>query len=125
MGSGGYSLIELLTVIVIVAVLAAIAIPRLWGAGDEALRSTVRHDLRNLVQEQELQYDDASTYAADPATLTLSPSEGVTFTILEATASGWSGTAMHERLAPELCAVFVGDAAPVAPATVARQIACD
>ena len=124
-GRAAYSLIELLTVIVIVAVLAAIAIPRLWGAGDEALRSTVRHDLRNLVQEQEIYFNDNNAYAAAPGDLSVRPSEGVTFAILEATASGWSGTAVHERLDPDACAVFVGTAAAVPPATVARQIACD
>lgn len=121
----GYSLIELLTVIVVVSVLAAIAVPHLWTAGDEALRATVRHDLRNLIQAQELHFNEASAYAADLADLTLAPSEGVSFTILEATATGWSGTATHDRLAPDVCAVFVGTAAAAAPATVARRIACD
>lgn len=121
----GYSLIELLTVIVVVSVLAAIAVPYLWTAGDEALRATVRHDLRNLIQAQELHFNEASAYAAALADLTLAPSEGVSFTILEATATGWSGTAMHDRLAPDVCAVFVGTAAVAPPATVARQIACD
>jgi prepilin-type N-terminal cleavage/methylation domain-containing protein len=124
-GRAAYSLIELLTVIVIVAVLAAVALPNLWGAGDEALRSTVRHDLRNLVQAQEIYFNDNNAYAAAPGDPTLQPSEAVTFTVLEATGSGWSGTAVHERLDPDACAVFVGTAVAVPPATVARQIACD
>lgn len=121
----GYSLIELLTVIVVLAVLAAIAIPRLWGAGEEALRSTVRHDLRNLAVQQEIHFNEANQYAADLATLEVIPSDGVTLAILEATGSGWSSTARHPRLAPSGCAVFFGDAAAVPPATVAGQPTCD
>ncbi len=121
----GYSLIELLTVIVVMGVLAAIAFPRLWGAGDEALHWTLRHDLRNLIQSQEIHLNDNGAYASDLDALGAVSSAGVTLTILEASATGWSASATHEKLDPAVCAVFVGAAAPVPPATDARRIACD
>ena len=45
-------------------------------------------------------------------------SEGVTLVINEATNLGWSATATHVGIAGESCAIFQGNAAPVAPAII-------
>ena len=52
----GFTLIEMLIVIVVIAILALIVIPRLLGAGRKAKEATLRgdvHQLRNSIQQFE------------------------------------------------------------------------
>ena len=52
------------------------------------------------------------------------PSPGVSLTLVEATATGWSATAVHPAAVPVTCAVYYGGAAAVAPATSEGVVAC-
>ncbi len=59
--SKGFTLIEMLIVIVVIAILALIVIPRLLGAGRKAKEATLRgdlHQLRNAVQQFEADCGD-------------------------------------------------------------------
>lgn len=51
-GQGGFSLVELLVVIVVISILAAIAIPRYLDQQRSARDATAVSDLRNLVAAQ-------------------------------------------------------------------------
>jgi general secretion pathway protein G len=65
-GNRGFTLIEMLIVIVVIAILALIVIPRLLGAGRKAKEATLKgdlHQLRNSIQQFEA---DCGDY---PATL--------------------------------------------------------
>jgi hypothetical protein len=44
--------------------------------------------------------------------------------ITEASVNGWSATATNPESYPHLCAMFIGTAAAVAPATAAGVVAC-
>ena len=120
----GFTLIELLVVTVIVGLLASIAGPRFANTKGKAYAASLRGDLHNLSTVQEEHFIEAHTYTPSLRTLEFVPSPSVKLTIVEATATGWSAQATHQAAAPILCAIFYGDAAPVAPATVEGTVAC-
>ena len=60
-GTRGFTLIEMLIVIVVIAILALIVIPRLLGAGRKAKEATLKgdlHQLRNSIQQFEADMGD-------------------------------------------------------------------
>jgi len=60
-GNRGFTLIEMLIVIVVIAILALIVIPRLLGAGRKAKEAALKgdlHQLRNAVQQFEADLGD-------------------------------------------------------------------
>ena len=124
----GFTLIELLIVIVIIGVLAAIAIPKYNSVKARAYFTVMRSDLRNLATAQEAYQQMSGAFYGGPIPApgtSIRPSTGVTITIVEASASGWAARATHASAPGKACAVFHGDAAAVAPATTAGEIACD
>src|SRR5690606_32389318 len=113
--------IELLIVIVIIGILAAIAIPKFGKTREKAYFNAMQSDLRNLQSQQEVYYsnpDNDYEYAAATTDLTdFEESSGVTVAIVAAGQTGWSATAGHAALtAAQICAVYTQDAAAVAPA---------
>jgi prepilin-type N-terminal cleavage/methylation domain-containing protein len=120
----GFTLIELLIVVVIIGVLSAVAIPRFAQTKGKANLASVRSDLRNMANAQESYFNEEGTYASNIALLNVRPSPGVAVTIVEATSSGWSATAVHPAASPVTCALYYGSAAPAAPATSEGSVAC-
>lgn len=123
--SAGFTLIELLIVVVIVGILASIAVPKFANTKGKAYTTTLRSDLRNLATAEESYYFSNDVYSSDMGQLNFRPSAGVTITIPEATAGGWSATATHPQASVTSCAIYMGTAAPVAPATADAAIACN
>jgi len=121
----GFTLIELLIVVVIIGILAAIAIPKFTSSRDKAFLASMKTDLRNLTTLQDIYHSTWYTFSSDPAALEFTMSDGVTVTITPgANGTGWSASAVHQGLPGESCAIFLGSAAALAPATVESQITC-
>ena len=123
----GFTLIELMVCVVIIGVLAAVSVPRFANTKGKANLAAVKSDLHNLITAQETYFNEHQAYAASLASLALlgsAGSQGVSVTLVEATASGWSAQAVHPAAVPVTCAVFYGQAAPLTPATVEGVIAC-
>ena len=122
-----FTLIELLIVVVIIGILAAIAIPKFANTKEKAVMSAMRSDLRNVAGTQENYWAQNGTYyggvVPDPA-FNFVPSNNVTITIVSATAAGWSATATAPGVTTMTCAIFYGVAPPIPPATVDAAVAC-
>ncbi|HUF76734.1 MAG TPA: prepilin-type N-terminal cleavage/methylation domain-containing protein [Longimicrobiales bacterium] len=120
----GFTLIELLIVVVIIGILAAIAIPKFSATRERAYFSAMKADLRNLATQQDVYHNTWYTYSTDEAALGFTESEGVDVAIGVATGGGWSASATHPAVPGDNCAIFHGNAAPLAPATVESYITC-
>ncbi len=65
----GFTLIELMIVIAIIGILAAIAIPQFSAYRKRSYNSSAQSDLRNAATAQEAYYVDESTYCGTTGTL--------------------------------------------------------
>jgi prepilin-type N-terminal cleavage/methylation domain-containing protein len=120
----GFTLIELLIVVVIIGILAAIAVPKFQATKGKAYFAGMRSDLHNLTTAQEAYFYDHSAYTSTMDSLPFKPTKGDSVTIVEATASGWSATSQNPQSYPHFCALYLGTATAVAPATEPGVVAC-
>lgn len=126
--NAGFTLVELLIVIVVLGILAAIVVPRYTAVREDAYLTTVKSDLRILANQQAHYQATTQVYADDAALLTdLVPSEGVIISINEANEGmGWAATAYHQAMAGRTCGIYYGDASAsnATPATSAGVVSC-
>jgi type IV pilus assembly protein PilA len=127
-GRKGFTLIELLIVVVIIGILAAIAIPKFANTKEKAYASAMRSDLRNLASVQETYWTNNQIYYGglipNLVAFQYRPSNGITVTMVTATAAGWSAQASAPGLTAQTCVIFYGVAPPIPPATVDAAVAC-
>ncbi len=129
----GFTIIELLIVVLVVSILAAIAIPRYHKSREKTFFASMQSDLKNLMAAEEIyysthgyQYAGAAGDAVPGVTgLQFATSKGVEVTLQEVAQTGWSALATHASLhTTQFCAVLYGDAAPVDPAQTAGVVSC-
>jgi prepilin-type N-terminal cleavage/methylation domain-containing protein len=121
----GFTLIELLIVVVIIGILAAVAIPKFQATKGKAFYAGMRSDLHNLTTAQESFFYDHAAYTTNLDSLNFQMSHGDVVEVTEATVSGWSATSTNPQAAPHFCALYMGSAAAVAPATAPGVVACN
>ncbi|MGI9121884.1 MAG: type IV pilin protein [Rubrobacter sp.] len=66
---GGFTLVELMAVVVIIGILAAIAIPNYIGQQDKAKDAAAMAQLRTAATSQQLYYVDQNAYAGSTTEL--------------------------------------------------------
>ncbi len=120
----GFTLIELLIVVVIIGILASIAIPKWASVRERAYLASIKSDLKNLATLQDVYHNGNYTYSTSFTDLEFGPSDGITLVIGDAAGTGWSASAVHQGLPGEVCAMYHGGSAPVAPATVESVVMC-
>jgi prepilin-type N-terminal cleavage/methylation domain-containing protein len=123
----GFTLIELLISLVIIAILAAIAVPIFWRTKARGFEASLQSDLRGAAILQEQYFEQHLGYAstsADLGPMVMSP--GVALNITYAQADGWAAVATHPSMPARHCGIRVG-AAPVDvsnPASVTGIVEC-
>ena len=93
-------MIELLTVMLVIGVLAAIGIPRIRNMKERSYQATLRSDLGALRTAQEAYYAENLRYTTDLTALDFRRSSHVTITIESSDeVKGWRASAKHDWLA--------------------------
>ena len=82
------------------------------------------HKRGSLATVEEVYYNTYHTFTSDLADVGFTGSDGITITFGEATNLGWSASASHAGWPGESCALFHGNAAALAPATVESVAEC-
>lgn len=120
----GFSLVELFTVLVVLAVLVGLSLPRFHSYKRRAHAASLVSDLRNLAAAEEEFWSAAKKYSADTSSMELALSPGVSVTLHTADSTGWSATAAYAG-SPVVCSIFYGSAPPLPPAVKANVIGCE
>ncbi len=126
MNRTGFTLLELLIVVVIIGLLAAIAIPKFANTKEKAYIASMKSDLRNLMTAEEAYFADSMAYtdrvdcSNPPAagSAPWCPSTGNTLDQLRlanGNKSGWTARETNANTAIS-CAIYVGNANPLRPA---------
>ncbi len=100
MDSKGFTLLEIMIVIVILGILATLSIPRFAQTSDRAFVASMQSDLNRVRGAQEIYHQTNNlAYASDIADLTAAdlfmPTNGVSVVINAANGATWDATASH------------------------------
>jgi prepilin-type N-terminal cleavage/methylation domain-containing protein len=123
---GGFTLIEMLVVVVVIGILAAVAIPNYSRMREKTFVAAVTSDLKNMASLQEVYHGNNQVYTNDTDQLGMTVSKGVIISINEADGTGWSATGAHSALMPAQCGIYFGSgtAANATPATSPGVVLC-
>jgi prepilin-type N-terminal cleavage/methylation domain-containing protein len=116
----GFTIIELLIVMVVVSLLAAITLPKLSGAKGKAQVAAMKTDLRNLVTIEENALAESGRYTTRPRNYSVS--SGNNRPAITLTRDGWTAS-LTNAAGTQQCAVYIGST-PLSPATAEGVPAC-
>jgi prepilin-type N-terminal cleavage/methylation domain-containing protein len=121
-----FTLIELLIVVVIIGILAAIAIPKFANTKVKAYTAAMKTDLRNLVTAEESFFHDSGYYIiyGDTSKLRFRPSTGVSSPAIIPGAGYWTATVTHVQIPAFTCGVGVNTVNPRVAAAGDGEPAC-
>jgi prepilin-type N-terminal cleavage/methylation domain-containing protein len=104
----GFTLVELIVVIVVIGIIAAIAIARFVSVKEAVYIATMKSDLRNLAIYEEFYATENSGnyFAANGTAHGFTPSLSVTITATDdpGPPSTWHATAVHAKT-PKTCSI--------------------
>jgi prepilin-type N-terminal cleavage/methylation domain-containing protein len=122
----GFTLVELLVVIVVVGILAGIGIARFGNTRKQAYVASMKSDLRNLVSAEEAYFSDSSSYATygDTAKLNYRTSPGVSSPSIVVGTGYWSATVTHSQVPSFSCGIGVKTTNPVVAEAGNGEPAC-
>ncbi|HLZ45440.1 MAG TPA: prepilin-type N-terminal cleavage/methylation domain-containing protein [Gemmatimonadales bacterium] len=123
MNRTGFTLIELMIVVVIIGLLAVIAIPKFGNTKEKAYIASMKSDLRNLVTAEEAYFADSVAYTEQtdcntppaPGSAAWCASTGNTLDKLKARQGGWTARMTNGNTAIA-CGIYVAGATPFPPA---------
>lgn len=124
-GKRGFTFVEIMTAMALLAVLVVIAWMKFNRAHEKALRATLVSDLRNLATVEELYYRLHRAYTTDLGLLSIDPSPRSKIYITAADAVGWAAWNEIDGT-DEQCEFYVGKThtAPLGFATTSEKIVC-
>lgn len=123
----GFTLVELLIVVVVVGILAAIAIYRTTEVTRQAQLAVVKSDLRSFTVAQEVHHQSSMAYGGLEDLAQFRSSDGVSVQVNWVDPNGYAATATHESLPDVTCGVFRGPAAEgvAGPAEQEGVVTCE
>ena len=104
----GFTLVELLVVIVVIGMLASIAIPKFANSKQKTALAAMKSDLRNLVTAEQAYFSDWGTYTATLSTSLYRATTGVTLGAITVTTGGFSASATFPGATTFTCAIELG-----------------
>lgn len=104
----GFTIIELLIVVLVIGILASVAITKFGDSKRRAYVTAMKSDLRGLATVAEFRFTTDNSYASVAAP---QGSDGVILTF-DGTTSGWSATATHAGVPGVECTMAAGSSLP-------------
>jgi type IV pilus assembly protein PilA len=101
---GGFTLIELMVVVMIIAILIGIAIPAFLGARKRAQDTGAKSNLRNALSSATAIFSDNQTYPATAAMVTALTAEEPSLSFVANTADSTTSKMVSVETAPSLAA---------------------
>lgn len=116
----GFTIVELLTVMIVIGALSSMAVPRFREYKTRAYLAAMQSDLGNLKIAQESYWAEHLRYATDTSSLELRFSANVAISITSKDVSGgYTATATHSNVPGQQCHTAMGkEAAPREPGMV-------